>query len=618
MRYLVFATICLISVCLAGTIAAAAEAPVDSLWSLEELVVHGDSLGVVTAYGSRVLTVPAAEVDRLRRDPGANALSAAATIPGVSYRQVGLVSAGAAGNPPWSFRIRGIGAVPNDGLLVLVDGRPQQVGFWGHTLPDAHPLGTVERVEVHRGPASVPFGGAAFAGAVQVITRSGPATEVQASGGSFGTWNARARHAGPLGPVDLEVSATAAATDGYRGGDESDLQGGRLRLTLPLGESWRVAGLIEGTNSSFNNPGPVSAPYPDPLTGSGDIRQRTAGLDLLGGGDSWSAFVRGYASNVHNDFYLEGNTKARDQGVRAGGEFLTGIWSLKGGFDVDRNGGTFTVNGNPDFPEVEEFQVTAGPYVMAAAAPSHSWQVAAGLRTQFSDTYATEWIPQAKLAFLPDTRGAVTLTAARGAKNPAVAQQYLPFFAGDRTLLEPESLWQYELAVDRTWGAWSGLLAVYHAEGENLIRLAQPGWPPIYGNSGAFVHQGLDGALTWRPGPVDMLRLGGAWMWRRDAQTLDTPALSLRLDGVWELADGLSVDGVVQAEFDRYGADASQAPLDDLLLVGLGAGWSPGGSSRHGWEIFARVDNLLDVDWAVFADYPMPPRTWSAGVRWRR
>ena len=80
MRCLTFIAGGLLSIWLACSGALAAEAPVDSLWSLEELVVHGDSLGVVTAHGSRVLTVPAAEIQRLRRDPGANALSAAATI----------------------------------------------------------------------------------------------------------------------------------------------------------------------------------------------------------------------------------------------------------------------------------------------------------------------------------------------------------------------------------------------------------------------------------------------------------------------------------------------------------------------------------------------------------
>ena len=148
-------TLCL----LAAVPALGAAAPADSLWTLEEMVVRGDSLGVVTVHGSRVLVVPPAEIDRLSRTPGANVLDAAATLPGVTYRQAGLVSAGAAGNPPWSFRIRGIGGVPNDGLLVLVDGRPQQVGFWGHTLPDAHPLGVVERVE-GKGLKAHPIAGA--------------------------------------------------------------------------------------------------------------------------------------------------------------------------------------------------------------------------------------------------------------------------------------------------------------------------------------------------------------------------------------------------------------------------------------------------------------------------
>jgi len=439
----------LIFILLSSTPASATTfAPMDSLWTMEEQVIHGDSLSTVTVHGTRVQVVSPGEVDRLRQQPGANALSAAATVPGVSYRQAGLVSAGASGNPPWAFRMRGIGSVPNDGLLVLVDGRPQLVGFWGHALPDAHPLGPIERVEVTRGPASVPFGGQAFAGAIQVITRGGPSTMVQATGGDFGTWNVQGRHHDRHGRWTVTVGGSAAATDGYRGGDESDLQALRLSLGHDLGRGWQLNGAVDGTDSRFNNPGPESDRYEDPDEGSGAIRQRTAELSLEGRGDGWSTFVRAYSSYVHNDFYLAGNTRARDTGVRAGGEWIPANWSFKGGLDIDRNGGTFNVNGNPDMPEVDKHQTTTAPYLLASWDMARRWQLGGGLRMQFSDIFATETIPQAKLAFLADGQSAVTLSAAKGAKTPAVAQQYLVFFAGDRTLLEPERMWQYELAAD--------------------------------------------------------------------------------------------------------------------------------------------------------------------------
>jgi len=124
--------------------------------------------------------------------------------------------------------------------------------------------------------------------------------------------------------------------------------------------------------------------------------------------------------------------------------------------------------------------------------------------------------------------------------------------------------------------------------------------------------------MSWRPGPVDMIRLGAAWMWKREAQTLATPRLHLRLDGVWEAVRGLELDAMIEAEWDRYGADGSQAPLDDLVLVGLGATWRPTRLGSGDLEVFGRVDNLLDEDYMVFDDYPMPPRMVSAGLRWQR
>ena len=64
----------------------------------------------------------------------------------------------------------------------------------------------------------------------------------------------------------------------------------------------------------------------------------------------------------------------------------------------------------------------------------------------------------------------------------------------------------------------------------------------------AVVHQGLDATLAWRPGPADLLRLGAAWMWRRDAQTLATPALALRFDGIWQALTRLARTGALVNE----------------------------------------------------------------------
>jgi len=318
----------------------------DTLWLVEEHVVWGDRIHAVTDYASRVDVIAPEQVQLQQQTIGANALSAIASLPGVTYRKVGLVANGASGDPPAAFRIRGVGSIPNDGLLVLVDGRPQYVGVWGHSLPDAHRLGPVQRIEVVRGPASVQFGSQAFGGVVNIITAgaANPGTALVAAGGNHGSYTLSLDHRQQAGPVSYHLAGSRARTDGYRGGDGSWVDGLRGDLTWNVAENWRLTALADGSHSFFNNPGPENGLYDSNDVGSGDINQRAVDVSLDGRGQDWTARLKLYHNYVHNDFHHSGNTKARDFGVRLFGELRRSSHAIKGGFDLDRYGGKFFGN----------------------------------------------------------------------------------------------------------------------------------------------------------------------------------------------------------------------------------------------------------------------------------
>lgn len=112
-------------------------------------------------------------------------------------------------------------------------------------------------------------------------------------------------------------------------------------------------------------------------------------------------------------------------------------------------------------------------------------------------------------------------------------------------------------------------------------------------------------------------------MIQRDDQTLATPKATSRLDLWLRPHPALRLDLALEAEFDRFGADAEQAPLADLLLVSAGASWRLP-ASLTGWmddqpgagaELFFTAANLTDRQYRVFTEYPMPRLTYSAGVR---
>lgn len=100
-------------------------------------------------------------------------------------------------------------------VRVLVDG--VAINEPGGTLDLGRlTLDDVERIEVVRGPASVLYGSEAVAGVIQIITRSGGASRVNAElgGGSFGTVRGSLGASGTLGNLGWSLQGDRHAMDG--------------------------------------------------------------------------------------------------------------------------------------------------------------------------------------------------------------------------------------------------------------------------------------------------------------------------------------------------------------------------------------------------------------------
>ena len=127
---------------------------------------------VVTAsrYGQDPLDAPTAITVLTAEDI---ALSSATSVPELLARVPGLdVMQLTAGQSDVS--IRGFNRRLSNKVLVLVDGRSVYLDFIGSTLWEALPVGLeeIERIEVIRGPGSASYGANAFAGVVNIITKT--------------------------------------------------------------------------------------------------------------------------------------------------------------------------------------------------------------------------------------------------------------------------------------------------------------------------------------------------------------------------------------------------------------------------------------------------------------
>ena len=127
------------------------------------------------------------------------------------------------------FSMRGIHTGNSPQTLVLVDGHEIPDTFSGSLLPTIYlPIENVARIEVIRGPGSAIYGADAFAGVINIISK----TDVDINGaqagiktGSFNTQNIWGQYGGISNGWRIAASMEYSKSDGHKGRIiDSDLQ----------------------------------------------------------------------------------------------------------------------------------------------------------------------------------------------------------------------------------------------------------------------------------------------------------------------------------------------------------------------------------------------------------
>ncbi|TMG97617.1 MAG: TonB-dependent siderophore receptor, partial [Betaproteobacteria bacterium] len=132
-----------------------------------------------------------------------------------------------------SFGARGIRLFQDGIPATMPDGQGQTGSF---------SLASAQRIEVLRGPFSTLYGNAA-GGVIAIFTEDGPQTPVaqmQAIGGSYGTWNAIAKLGGEARGINFVVAANHFQTGGYRDRSEASRDQFNAKLRFMLDSDTRV------------------------------------------------------------------------------------------------------------------------------------------------------------------------------------------------------------------------------------------------------------------------------------------------------------------------------------------------------------------------------------------
>jgi outer membrane cobalamin receptor len=186
----------------------------------ELALAYGDQRSVSIAAGSR---------QPLRQAPAVASVITAEAIQAMGavdldevLESVAGLHVGRAANQYMPLYIfRGIYSQFIPQTLVLQNGVPMTTLFVGNkgNIWAGYPVEHIARIEVIRGPGSALYGADAFAGVINLITKSAadtPGTRIGLRGGSFGSKDGWVLHGGKLGPLDVSAYLRVGSTDGAR------------------------------------------------------------------------------------------------------------------------------------------------------------------------------------------------------------------------------------------------------------------------------------------------------------------------------------------------------------------------------------------------------------------
>ncbi len=456
--------------------------------------------------------------------------------------------------------MRGFGARSNfgiRGIKLIVDGIPETLPD-GQAGVDSIDLGSAQRIEVLRGPASALYGNAA-GGVIAVTSELGSATPLFATriaGGAHGYRQWQLKSLGAVEGADYLVNVSRTQLDGYR--DQARARGALLnaKLGTPLGEAGRLIVALNLTDQpQAQDPGGISAAQATAQPTSAhdrnlrfdageELAQQRLGALYRHQGDRGELSLRLHTvwRDFSNRLPFEGGgmVALRRFFIGGGAQYdfagLPAAFGLSLGLDYDRQDDARQRFDNLDgqrgervFAQDEQVD-SLGAYLQGRYVLAPDWTLQAGLRydrlaydvrdahladgddsgrltfTALSPSLSLSWSLASGLLFASYSRAFETPTTTELA-NPDAG-------GGFNSSLAPQIADNFEIGYRAKRGPWSGELALFTIRlDEELVPYeleASPG-RTYYANAGRSARHGLETALSWALAPG--LAIHAAYTW---------------------------------------------------------------------------------------------------------
>jgi iron complex outermembrane receptor protein len=219
--------------------------------SLQEVIISSTRIDLPFSKNSRTIQLITAE--DMKKAGVTNVADALQQIAGIDIRRRGTNGTQA------DLYIRG-GSF--DQTLLLVDGIKVDDAQTGHhTMNLALPIEVIQRIEIIKGPAARIFGQNAFNGAINIITKDVPDTDVSlhVQGGSYNQFNAAVTAGINLDDSSHIIHYSKNTSEGYRFNTDFDNQNFVLKSTFNK-KNLPIAMLISLSDRNFGANGFYASP----------------------------------------------------------------------------------------------------------------------------------------------------------------------------------------------------------------------------------------------------------------------------------------------------------------------------------------------------------------------
>jgi iron complex outermembrane receptor protein len=558
--------------------------------------------------------------------------------------------------------IRGFGARSSfgiRGIKILVDGIPETLPD-GQGQVDSIEMGSIERIEVIRGPSSSLYGNAS-GGVISITTEQGPPEpylDARLSAGEFGFTKNQIETGGSSGSWSYYANASRLELDGYRDHSETESTQVNARARYAFDATSSLALAFNATDSpQADDPGGLTAEE-----AAADPRQAAPNNLLFDAGESveqqrigltWdNAFDEHHAISARTYYVARdfgnllptgpGGIVDLERSFYGGGFSYTYSGMLAGradrlivGIDVDRQDDDRRrfdnlegSRGALSFDQNEQVD-SAGVFLQNEWSLSAALELALGLRHDrlefdVTDAFLANGDNSGRLSFehtSPMAGVSYELTSAidvygnvsTSFETPTTTELANPAGGGFNETLEPQEAVNYEAGVKGTIAGrhWFEA-ALFHIDVDNELipfELASDPGRIFFENAGRSSRDGLELGLTLNP--ADGLRVALAYTWSdfvfdqfvdddgNDFSGNRTPgAPENQLYGELSYTHASGFYGAVDLLWvdDLFLDNANTVQDDSYAVSTLRMGYR---WESGGWSLepFAGVNNLFDEDY---------------------